>query len=147
MAKTKAASKRGPKPRTALSDAQIIAAKVETLRIHGDGRVEWSKPVKLVATKAGVSTRTVQNWRDRKKTPMYWEEIVRLLFSKAPQAERTSVSTGAPSALTEQEVSVLFKEAKLPVISKQDGQPYYDWKAYWDHMQAYGLIIPRKLLP
>ena len=144
MAKTKAATKRGPKIRTALSDEQIIAAREETLRFRNDGRVDWANPAKVVAKKAGVVVRTLQNWRDRNKTPLYLAEVVRLLFEKARADRKKPATRAAAPTLTEREVQILFEKSDLPVMLA--GQPYFDWKPYWDEMQALGLVLLRNNL-
>jgi hypothetical protein len=146
VAKAKTSS-RGRQPRQALGEQQIVAAREEELRFSSDGnqglKAQWAKPAKAIGKTAKVGPRTIQNWRDKKKAPLYFKEVVRLLFEK-PKANSEKAPRILGSALTEEEVRILFQTMVPPVML--GGQPYWDWKPYWDQMQVLGVVLYRENL-
>ena len=146
MAELQVTTKRGPKPKSGLTAHQISAANAEVRCTNGkrsasisDRGLEWGKATKVVAGAAGVTPRSVEIWRHK---PPYIAEVIRLLFLR-PQNAREKPPKTSEMMLTEQEVERLFIETSGPVRSPVNGMLYYDWKPYWDHLEASALGVLR----
>lgn len=138
--------KRGPQRKSGLTAKQISAANAEVSCTNGkrsasisDRGLEWGNATKVVAGAAGVTPRSVEIWRHK---PLYMAEVIRLLFLR-PQNARGKPPKTSEMMLTEQEVERLFMETSGPVRSPINGMLYYDWKPYWDHLEASALGVMR----
>ena len=146
MDESQVTTKRGPKTKSGLTAKQISAASAEVDRTNGkrsasisDRGLEWGNHTKVVARAAGVTPRSVEIWRHKEP---YMAEVIRLLFLR-PQNARKTPPPPPKMMLTEQEVERLFMEGSGPVRSPVNGMLYYDWKPYWDHLEASKLSVLR----
>ena len=139
--------KRGRTPTEGLTGLQILGANAElspkskkvSVQITEQG-IKWCTATKVVARAAGVTTRGVQLWR---KDPKYQAEVIRLLFANRALAKPQAKLTPTEKPLTKKEVVSLFIATRGPIRSPFNGMHYYDWEAYWEHLEENGLAILR----